>query len=45
MSILISVSNFRGCARAQIECDPIALVSGRNAAAALLQDLRRNRAA
>jgi DNA repair exonuclease SbcCD ATPase subunit len=30
--ISITVSNFRGCARAQIECAPIALLGGLNAA-------------
>ena len=32
MAISISVCNFRGCASARIECDPIALVGGLNAA-------------
>ena len=30
--ISIALRDFRGCARADIECDPIALVAGRNAA-------------
>lgn len=30
--LTISVTDFRGCARAEILCDPLALVAGRNAA-------------
>jgi hypothetical protein len=32
MTITIAVTNFRGCAKAQIECAPIALLGGLNAA-------------
>jgi hypothetical protein len=30
--MIVTVSNFRGCARAQLECAPIALLAGANAA-------------
>jgi hypothetical protein len=32
MSLTIVISNFRGCARAQLDCAPVALLAGQNAA-------------